>query len=1002
MSDAGPRPVGDPVAAPTEASAPLTIIDPPRADEASAGAPGRPDQATAVHRRSSASRADRSVATGSSAAEEPSASAGGAVGRAGLGPGLRLNQYELIRELGQGGMSQVYLARDVKLGRKVAIKFLRSRSATVAERFLAEARTTACCHHENIVVIHEVGEHQGVPYMVLELLDGQPLSSLVRGQTVPAARAVELMVPVVRALECAHGSRIVHRDLKPDNIVLTRGGTVKVLDFGIAKLLHAPEALSDPAAVAEEEPEGTFWPLHLTRSGTVIGTLPYMSPEQWGADEVDPRTDLWAVGVMLFEMVAGAHPLTHLSRSELGAFVVDLELPVPGVGRSVPDLPGDLERVIDRCLAKRKADRFGSARELLDALEPLLPGRAGRSLHRGEACPYPGLAAFQEADAARFFGRGSEVAGLVARVRDQPLTAVVGPSGVGKSSFVRAGVIPALRASGETWEVHVTRPGRHPLQALATLVQPLTHTTSDGLASPPEPHEAVVERLRREPGSLGAWLRDRAAQKRGRELVFIDQLEELYTLAVDPEERAAFAACLAGVADDVAAPVRVVVSLRSDFLDRVSGDPRLLEELSRGLVVLSPPGRAGLEEALVAPLAAAGYRFESPELLQEMLDELAREAGALPLLQYAASRLWESRDREHRRLTRAGYEAMGGVGGALASHADAVLDSLPAPAQRVARMLLPRLVTPEGTRAVVDTAELESLAADPEDARRVVATLLAARLITAQARVGEEGGAVELVHESLITRWPRLRRWLDENADDAAFLGQVRMAARQWEARQRPAGLLWTGESVDEARRWRQRYRGDLSTLEQQFLEAGLAQADRVARRRRALYAGGMAVLLIVAVAAVAALLVIRRAERTALDRSTEARREAVRARTAEQEVRRQLAVIRAEEEARRTAEQAATKAQQQARQGEAQLSTARTELKLSYGQLEQALARAQAAQARAEKASEQSRLATEQVRRLADAEKQAREKAEQLLAREKQRVQELLKQRQKVVNDLR
>jgi hypothetical protein len=484
--------------------------------------------------------------------------------------------------------------------------------------------------------------------------------------------------------------------------------------------------------------------------------------------------------------------------------------------------------------------------------------------------------------------------------------------------------------------------------------------------------------------------------------VFIDQLEELYTLAVDPEERAAFAACLAGVADDVAAPVRVVVSLRSDFLDRVSGDPRLLEELSRGLVVLSPPGRAGLEEALVAPLAAAGYRFESPELLQEMLDELAREAGALPLLQYAASRLWESRDREHRRLTRAGYEAMGGVGGALASHADAVLDSLPAPAQRVARMLLPRLVTPEGTRAVVDTAELESLAADPEDARRVVATLLAARLITAQARVGEEGGAVELVHESLITRWPRLRRWLDENADDAAFLGQVRMAARQWEARQRPAGLLWTGESVDEARRWRQRYRGDLSTLEQQFLEAGLAQADRVARRRRALYAGGMAVLLIVAVAAVAALLVIRRAERTALDRSTEARREAVRARTAEQEVRRQLAVIRAEEEARRTAEQAATKAQQQARQGEAQLSTARTELKLSYGQLEQALARAQAAQARAEKASEQSRLATEQVRRLADAEKQAREKAEQLLAREKQRVQELLKQRQKVVNDLR
>ncbi len=160
-------------------------------------------------------------------------------------PGTRIHQYELIRQLGSGGMGTVFLARDTRLGRRVAIKFLHATAPEITRRFILEARATARCSHENIVVIHEVGEFQGTPFMVLEYLQGQPLHKAVGGQRLPATRAVELMVPVVRALVAAHEQGIVHRDLKPDNILVTESGTLKVLDFGIAKVLQASERTAE-------------------------------------------------------------------------------------------------------------------------------------------------------------------------------------------------------------------------------------------------------------------------------------------------------------------------------------------------------------------------------------------------------------------------------------------------------------------------------------------------------------------------------------------------------------------------------------------------------------------------------------------------------------------------------------------------------------------------------------------------------------------------------------
>jgi serine/threonine protein kinase len=899
-------------------------------------------------------------------------------------PSVRLGRYELIRELGRGGMGAVYLARDTRLGRRVAIKFLHSDQPEITARFVLEARATARCSHENIVVIHEVGEHDGHPFMILEYLQGAPLGQQMQpGQRMPAARAVEIMVPVVRALACAHDHNIVHRDLKPDNVFVTTSGTIKVLDFGIAKLTQA-RALPDLAASSSADDgldAGAEIPGEVTRGGALLGTIPYMAPEQWLGADVDHRADIWAVGIMLYKLLAGRHPLEPLRGTELAVTAV-LDRPMPGIRQHCPDLPDELATIVDRCLIKDRGRRMASARELLDALEPLLPGRQVRRL-RGDESPYPGLNAFQEADANRFFGRAREVVAAVNRLRDQPLLAVVGSSGVGKSSFVRAGLVPALKQSGEAWTSLVMRPGRQPMAALAHVVAPLVTASGATEAGELSELQAVRERLYQEPGYLGTVLRSRARRRAHKTLLFVDQFEELYTLVSDPAERLAFTACLASVADDATTPLRVVLSIRSDFIDRVTEDPSFAADLAPGLFFLASPGRDSLREAICEPAEMAGHHFESPAVVEHMLDHLQHTQGALPLLQFAASKLWDLRDGGRKLLTAASYQAIGGITGALASHADAVVAGLSQSAQALTRALFLRLITPERTRAVVSVDELDELARDPAEIRRLLDGLVHSRLLVVQSGEGGSAG-VEIVHESLIQGWPLLRRWLDENQDDAAFLEQLRTAARQWQAKGHPTGLLWRGEAMQEAQRWHRRYRGDLTDLQRSYLEAVFGLERRAARRRRLFVAGVIVLLAAMVAAATAALLIIRRAEQEAVH-------EAAGAAKAEGKVREQLARVQAEEQARRTAEelerqarQVAEAATRRAEDNAAQLARANAELRenIELARRNEAAARTSAAQARvAEAEAERERRAAERAR---DEAERARLEAQRLLEYER------------------
>jgi serine/threonine protein kinase len=908
-------------------------------------------------------------------------------------PGTRINQYELIRELGRGGMGIVYAARDLKLGRRVAMKFLRSNTREVTDRFLIEARATAQCSHDNIVIIYEVDEFENVPYMALEFLEGQQLRDIMgewgNGLKLPASRVVEIALPIARALERAHAMGVAHRDLKPENVLVTRSGQVKVLDFGIAKAMRGDNdrpSVQDLTAAAHAA-------MRLTGEGAFVGTLPYMSPEQAGVDVVDHRTDLFALGVIMFEMATGKHPV-HPLRND----TIIHNLLTPGKMRSVrelePDLPDVLAEVIDHCLQKAKTDRIASAAAVIAGLEQLVPGRFGRTL-RDDESPYPGLAAFQETDANRFFGRTREVARMVARVREHPLTAVIGPSGSGKSSFVRAGVGPALKHSGDRWDVITLRPGRHPLAALASIVQRF---------SPELDHDWLIKRFETEPGYLGVLLRDRAHDIGGQILLFVDQFEELYTLVAEPRLRRAFTGALAGVADDAAAPLRVVLSMRADFLDRVSEDAELSEELTRGVFFLAQPDRDALREALVQPIELAGYRYETSAMVGEMIDALAGMPGALPLLQFAAAKLWDARDKRNRLLTSASYHAIGGISGALATHADDVIAAVD---QRLAQRVLRALVTPERTRAIVELADLHALGGE-----QVIDQLVAARLLVVQTRP-DTGSSVELVHESLIERWPTLRRWLDEDQEDVAYIAQITAAAKQWDTKGRPAGLLWRGEAMREAKRWAEQRsrssRQQLGAREQAFVDAVLALERRKRRMRLGMLVAAFAVLAIIASGASIAYVQVRSAEERAqaeADRATDAlahklaeeqRRTEAERRAAglEGDAARATAAQRAAEEEARRADEDKRRAETEAQARKNEVKLTAEELAVVNAQLEKKIEEAKAARDKATAAAAESKRLYAELQVVYG-------ELQKSLAAEKARVKQLEDEKRKLTTELK
>jgi non-specific serine/threonine protein kinase len=271
------------------------------------------------------------------------------------------SRYQLVRCLGEGGMGVVHEAVDKQLDRRVAIKMLRDRQSddpAAHERFIREARAAAAVSHPNVCHLHEIGEHEGAPFLVMELLEGEPLSARLSRGRLSVAEALDVMLPVLGALGVLHETGIVHRDLKPSNVFLTPHG-VKLLDFGLARHSSIDMAFTAP---------------DLTRPGTLTGTIKYMAPEQITGDPIDARTDVFAAGVMLYEMVAGHPPFDAPTALEWLNAVLREDPPATGVAEAV-----HLEPVMQRALQRRPEDRYPSASSLAADLEAVRDGMSAAS-----------------------------------------------------------------------------------------------------------------------------------------------------------------------------------------------------------------------------------------------------------------------------------------------------------------------------------------------------------------------------------------------------------------------------------------------------------------------------------------------------------------------------------------------------------------------------------------------------------------------------------------------
>ena len=442
---------------------------------------------------------------------------------------------------------------------------------------------------------------------------------------------------------------------------------------------------------------------------------------------------------------------------------------------------------------------------------------------KDDRSPYPGLASYGVDDAERFVGREREIEALANRLVRAPMIAVLGPSGAGKSSFIHAGVMARL---AEQYEQLTMRPGRHPLHTLASL---------PSVGAEAEDSRSIVDRLR----ALG----ERAP--RGLVLV-IDQLEELVTLCTDPAERTRFAEVLAE-ATSVAgggSPVRVIATIRDDFATVLESEAAFRGQFD--VFVLATPLPEALRRIVVEPARRAQVTVD-PRVVDDMVAEVAGRPASLPLLSFTASQLWASRDRAARRITHDAYLALGGVAGALATYADQIYGSLSKHDQEIVRDLFARLVATDGTRIPAPRDELAKI----PGAASVLEHLIDARLLVVREDDAAPGGAlvdvVEIVHECLAERWPRLARWRSEDAADRALLGDVRAATRRWIEASRRADLLWHGEALLELRLLASRS-GALTDDERAFLAAADRAEKRARRVRRAIVVAVMGVLAGVAI----------------------------------------------------------------------------------------------------------------------------------------------------------
>jgi len=806
--------------------------------------------------------------------------------------GRNIKGYQLQERIGTGGFGAVYRAEQSTIGREVAMKIILPHFANHPDfirRFETEAQLVARLEHLHIVPLYDYWRDPDGAYLVMRWLRGGSLRDVLTEKPFEFEAAALLLDQITAALAVAHRNDVIHCDIKPGNILLDEDGNAYLTDFGIAKDVSSPG---------------------LAEVGAIVGSPDYLAPEQASNEPVTPRTDIYSLGVVLYELLVGQHPFPTLNVVE--RLYSQLNDPLPAITSLPEDVRESVNTVIQKATAKNPGNRYPDAMSLSaafreaiqmrppqnlvetltqreqDILSRIIAGQSNRQIAdalvvtvgtvkwyvnqifrklnvrsrvqaivrarelnlivtSGDSAsplaqvpamptedfrpenPYKGLRAFQSADYQDFYGRETLTEKLLERLGEKGefarFLAVVGPSGSGKSSLIKAGLIPALwrgaLPGSEKWFVVEMLPGSHPLDELEVA---LTRIAANQVSH-------LNEHLRRDKRGLvrsaGFILPDDGSEL----VVVIDQFEEVFTLVAHEAERVHFLDLLHTAVTETRSRVRVVVTLRADFYDRPLHYPAFGELVRSRMETILPLSAEELERAITRPAECAGVTFE-PGLVAKMIGEVNYQPGALPLLQYALTELFEQ--RQGRLLTHESYQAIGGTVGALAKRADELYDGLNEQGRENARQMFLRLVTlgegVEDTRRRVARSELLAITDDSDLMDDVVDIFAAYRLLSLDHDPATRSPTVELAHEAILREWERLRRWLTESRDEIKLQRQLAAMAADWREAHQDASFLARGSRLEQFETWAADTKLVLTGKEREYLDASLAERSRQAQ----------------------------------------------------------------------------------------------------------------------------------------------------------------------------
>ena len=738
-------------------------------------------------------------------------------------PALAVRGYELRERIGSGVIGTSYRAFQPSVGREVAVKVVQPEVADDPQfirSFEDEAQLIARLDHPNIVPVYDYWREPGAGYLVSRLMQGGSLANALARGPLERSRLAEMVTRIADALDTAHRVGVVHGDIKPVNVLLDSEGNAYLSGF-----TFLPSSFGQGEGGANRSDSG------------------YVAPEVRAGGVPTRASDIFSLGALAAAAFTG--------RTENpGDLLVGMDPSVAEVVLTATSIAPE----------HRHDSATAFAAELANALELTEEPTSRRTEVRN---PYKGLRAFHTADARDFFGRERLVERLLARLGNSGrlgrFVALVGPSGSGKSSAVRAGLLPALRRDGipgsSNWYQIELTPGQHPFSSLEEALL--------GVAVNPSP--SLLDELVLDGGMQRAANRvlpDPDAQL----IVVIDQFEELFTLT-DSGTANRFLESVVSTVQSNHGRIRFVLTLRADFYDRPLAHAEFGELLRQGTEVVTPMTAQEIEQAITGPARAVGVEFESA-VVAEIINDVARRPGSLPLLQYALTELFER--RRGTTITTSDYAAIAGVAGALGDRAEALYNSIDPPARPAVREVFLRLVTlgegNEDTRRRLLWSELTSLGNTGRYVDSIVTTFGRHRLLSFDRDPVSRSPTVEISHEALLTEWPRLRRWIDEARADVRAERRLATAAAEWSERDDDDGYLFTGSRLARYEGWLQSPPLAITADERRFLQASqdkerdleeeerihAEERERLRRRGRLLVGLGVVTLVVVALAAFA------------------------------------------------------------------------------------------------------------------------------------------------------